>query len=160
MVTIVGEAALVGMACGLALEETFQILTVLAFPPFTAALRRGARGCARVAGDRAASASASSWSRVTDGLSLPAATSLATWTIFSLGLALIGTFIHAAYREPLDPLDAYRNAQALIRELIGLSDEPQPRPGAGDPRRRRSPARSTTSCRCAALVVHVPRGDS
>ena len=45
-----------------------------------------------------------------------------TWTIFSLGLALIGTFIHATYREPADPLDSYRNAQALIRELIGLSD--------------------------------------
>ena len=39
--TIVAEAALVGMASGLALEETFQILTALAFPPFTAALRRG-----------------------------------------------------------------------------------------------------------------------
>ena len=28
----------------------------------------------------------------------------------------------ATYREPADPLDSYRNAQALIRELLGLSD--------------------------------------
>ena len=122
MVTIVGEAVLIGIASGLALEETFQILTVLAFPPFTAALRRGARGaltslvtelfglCLVVI-------------TVTGGLSMPAATSVVTWTIFSLGLALIGTFIQATYREPVDPLDSYRNAQALIRELIGLSDE-------------------------------------
>ena len=55
-------------------------------------------------------------------LGMPETTGLVTWTIFSLGLALIGTFIYATYREPVDPLDSYRNAQALIRELIGLSD--------------------------------------
>ena len=43
-VTIAGEAALIGMASALALTETYQVLTVLAFPPFTAALRRGAVG--------------------------------------------------------------------------------------------------------------------
>ena len=59
---------------------------------------------------------------VTGDMSVPAAASLVTWSIFSLGLALIGTFIHATYREPVGPLDSYRNAQTLIRELIGLSD--------------------------------------
>ena len=44
MPTIVIEAVLVGVASGLALDQTFQILTALAFPPFTAALRRGAAG--------------------------------------------------------------------------------------------------------------------
>ena len=157
MVTIVGEAALIGMASGLALEETFQILTVLAFPPFTAALRRGARG-----------ALASLVTEllglgfvvvtVTGGLSLPAAAGLATWTIFSLGLALIGTFIHATYREPVDPLDSYRNAQALIRELIGLSDELN---------RGLEPVTLAATIASAVhdelpvrgLVVHVPRGE-
>ena len=42
-VTIAGEAALIGMASALALTESYQVLTVLAFPPFIAALRRGAR---------------------------------------------------------------------------------------------------------------------
>ena len=32
------------MASALALTESYQVLTVLAFPPFTAALRRGAVG--------------------------------------------------------------------------------------------------------------------
>jgi hypothetical protein len=35
--TIAGEAALIGMASALALTESYQVLTVLAFPPFTAA---------------------------------------------------------------------------------------------------------------------------
>ena len=81
-----------------------------------------------------------------------------TWTIFSLGLALIGTFIHATYREPVDPLDSYRNAQALIRELIGLSDELH---------RGLEPVTLAAMIASAVhdelpvrgLVVHVPRGE-
>jgi signal transduction histidine kinase len=157
MVTIVGEAALVGMAGGLALEETFQILTVLAFPPFTAALRRGTRGAlASLVTELLGLAIVVVL--VTDGLSMPAATSLVTWTIFSLGLALIGAFIHATYREPLDPLDSYRNAQALIRELIGLSDELN---------RGLEPVTLAATIASAVhdelpvrgVVVHVPRGE-
>jgi len=157
MVTIVGEAVLIGMASGLALEETFGILTVLAFPPFTAALRRGARGAltsllTELVGLGIVVVT------VTNGLSTPAATSLVTWTIFSLGLALIGTFIHATYREPVDPLDSYRNAQALIRELIGLSDELN---------RGLEPVTLAASIASAVhdelpvrgVVVHVPRGE-
>jgi signal transduction histidine kinase len=120
MPTIIAEAALVGVASGLALDQTFQILTALAFPPFTAALRRGAAGALGSLG--AELAGLCTVVVVTDALSVPAAASLVTWSIFSLGLALIGTFIHATYREPVGPLDSYRNAQTLIRELIGLSD--------------------------------------
>ena len=157
MVTIVGEAVLIGMASGLALEETFQILTVLAFPPFTAALRRGARGAltsllTELVGLGLVVVT------ITDGLSMPAAANLVTWTIFSLGLALIGTFIQATYREPVDPLDSYRNAQALIRELIGLSDELN---------RGLEPVTLAAAIASAVhdelpvrgVVVHVPRGE-
>jgi len=95
---------------------------------------------------------------VTEGLSVPAAASLLTWTIFSLGLALIGTFIHVTYREPADPLDSYRNAQVLIRELIGLTD---------DLHRGLEPVTLAASIANAVhdelpvrgLVVHVPRGE-
>jgi signal transduction histidine kinase len=157
MVTILGEGALVGVASGLSLEETFQILTVLAFPPFTAALRRGAWGALASLVTELLGVCAVAI-LVTGGLSMPAATSLATWTIFSLGLALIGTFIHATYREPVDPLDSYRNAQALIRELIGLSDNLS---------RGLEPVTLAATIASAVhdelpvrgLIVHVPRGE-
>ena len=156
-VTIPGEAALIGMASALALTESYQILTVLAFPPFTAALRRGAVGAVASLLIELVAFGVTIVT-VTGAISIPAATSLVTWTIFSLGLALIGTFIHATYREPVDPLDSYRNAQALIRELIGLSDELH---------RGLEPVTLAALIASAVhdelpvrgLVVHVPRGE-
>jgi signal transduction histidine kinase len=156
-VTIAGEAALIGMASALALTETYQVLTVLAFPPFIAALRRGAVGAVaslliELVGFGLTIVT------VTGGISIPAVTSLVTWMIFSLGLALVGTFIHVTYREPVDPLESYRNAQALIRELIGLSDELH---------RGLEPVTLAAMIASAVhdelpvrgLVVHVPRGE-
>jgi signal transduction histidine kinase len=156
-IAIVAEGLLIGVVCGLALEDTLQIITALAFPPFTAALRRGGWGAsasllAEVAGVSLVAV------LVSHGLSMPATEGLITWTIFSLGLALIGTFIHASYRGPVDPLESYRNAQALIRELIGLSDELK---------RGLEPVTLAASIASAVhdelpvrgLVVHVPRGE-
>ena len=120
MAAIIAEALLVGVASGLALDENFQILTALAFPPFTAALRCGPWGAVASLLTELVGLGATML-MVTGTISLPAAASLLTWAMFSLGLALIGTFIHVTYRESLDPLDSYRNAQRLIRELIGLS---------------------------------------
>ena len=70
----------------------------------------------------------------------------------------IGTFIHATYRDPADPLDSYRDAQTLIRELIGLSDGLH---------RGLEPVSLAASIASAVhdgspvrgLVVHVPRGE-
>src|SRR4029079_14871593 len=104
------------------LTESYQVLTVLAFPPFTAALRRGALGALASLLIELVAFGVTTVT-VTGGISIPAVASLVTWTIFSLGLALIGTFIHATYRAHVEPLDSSRNAQSLIRELIGLSDE-------------------------------------
>src|SRR5689334_20283835 len=41
LVAIAIEAALVGVACALAVPDTLQVLAALTFPPFTAGLRRG-----------------------------------------------------------------------------------------------------------------------
>jgi signal transduction histidine kinase len=155
--TIAGEAALIGMASALALTESYQVLTVLAFPPFTAALRRGAVGALASLAIELVGFAVTTVT-VTGGISIPAVASLVTWTIFSLGLALIGTFIHATYRDPVDPLDSYRNAQSLIRELIGLSDELH---------RGLEPVTLAAMIASAVhdelpvrgLVVHVPRGE-
>jgi signal transduction histidine kinase len=156
-ITIPGEAALIGMASALALTESYQVLTVLAFPPFTAALRRGALGALASLLIELVAFGVTIVS-VTGGISIPAVTSLVTWTIFSLGLALIGTFIHATYREPVDPLDSYRNAQALIRELIGLSDELH---HGLEPVTLAALIASAVhdELPVRGLVVHVPRGE-
>jgi signal transduction histidine kinase len=121
LVAIPIEAALVGVACALAVPDTLQVLAALTFPPFTAGLRRGTRGAVvSLACELLALSLVSMISYGT--MSAEASRATLTWVIFSAGLGLIGGFIHATYREPIDPLDSYRDAQALIRELIGLSD--------------------------------------
>ena len=120
LVTITVEAALVGTTCAIGLADNVQLLTALVFPPFTAAMRRGPRGLV-------ASLSAEMISFVVisaiayGGVAASTATGALMWTIFSLSLGLIGTFIYRASLSRPDPLDSYRNAQRLIRELIGLS---------------------------------------
>jgi signal transduction histidine kinase len=114
------ESALVGAACALAIGQTFQVLTALSFPPFTAALRRGPRGAMVSLGAELVALVGVSLV-ASGGLSVAAATSALTWLIFSLGLGLIGSFIHQGVLSDPDPLDSYRSAQRLIRELIGLS---------------------------------------
>jgi signal transduction histidine kinase len=157
LVAIVIEAALIGVACALALPDTNQVLAALAFPPFTAGLRRGARGA--LASLSVELGALTLISVVAFGqVSTESAVTALTWAIFSVGLGLIGSFIHATYREPVDPLDSYRAAQALIRELIGLS---------GGLSRGLEPVSLAASIANAVhdelpvrgLVVHVPRGE-
>ena len=157
LVTIAAEAALVGAVSGLAVGHTFQVLTVLAFPPFTAALRRGPRG-----------ALVSFFTELVTfvfvavaaygGFSEVAGTSALTWFILSLGLGPDRQLHPRRGDGDPDPLDSYRSAQALIRELIGLSGslnaglEPVTlAAGIAGAVQDELPVR--------ALVVHVPRGD-
>ncbi len=133
------------------------MLTALVFPPFTAALRSGARGVAvSIVAELAALAGISAL--VADGISRDAATVALTWFIFSLGLGLIGCFVHASVFAEPDPLDSYRDAQRLIRELIGLS---------GSLKRGLEPVTLAAEIATAVhdelpvrgLVVHIPRGE-
>jgi signal transduction histidine kinase len=157
LVTITVEAALIGVVSGLAVGHTFQVLTALAFPPFTAALRRGPRGAlVSVATELVTFVAVAVASY--GGFSEEAGTSALTWFILSLGLGLIGSFIHLGVMADPDPLDSYRSAQVLIRELIGLSGslnaglEPVTlAAGIAGAVQDELPVR--------ALVVHVPRGD-
>ncbi len=157
LVTIAAEAALIGAVSGLAIGYTFQVLTVLAFPPFTAALRRGPRGALVSVATELVTFVAVAVAAY-GGFSDVAATSALTWFILSLGLGLIGSFIHIGVMADPDPLDSYRSAQVLIRELIGLSGslnaglEPVTlAAGIAGAVQDELPVR--------ALVVHVPRGD-
>ena len=156
LVTIAAEAALIGMPSGLALARPSR--SSPSWPSRRSRRRCDAAPAARcVARGRARRPARRRrcWPRTASPW--PPSTSALTWTIFSLGLALIGSFIHATYREP-DPLDSYRNAQRLIRELIGLSDELN---------RGLEPVTLAAEIASAVhdelpvrgLVVHVPRGE-
>ena len=120
--TLVAEAALVGAICALAMDATLALLGALAVPPFTAALRRGPRGMLVVLSVELVTVVTARV--VLDGpLGTEAGTTLFTWVVIGVGLGLIGSFLQTSLRDPSDPLTPYRDAQALIRELIDLSGD-------------------------------------
>jgi hypothetical protein len=81
-----------------------------------------------------------------------------TWAITGLGLGLIASFVRPNFLDASDPQRAYRDAQALIRELIGLSG----RLSSGlDPVALGGQIESAVrdELPVAALTVHIPRGE-
>jgi signal transduction histidine kinase len=157
LIAITVEAGLVGAALALSVDGTLQILAALTFPPFTAGLRRGLRGALfSLAAELVIFLCVSVVAY--DGLPVATGISSLTWAVFSLGLGLIGSFIYVGSATDADPLDAYRAAQSLIRELIGLS---------GGLSQGLEPVTLAAAIASAvhdelpvlALVVHVPRGD-
>ena len=83
-----------------------------------------------------------------------------TWTIFSLGLALIGTFIHATLPRAGRPArllpqrpGADPRADRPLRRACTAASSRSPSPP-------RSPARCTTSCRCADWSCTCPAASS
>jgi signal transduction histidine kinase len=116
------EAALVGAVCGLTLEAAPAILGALAVPPFVASLRRGPRGMALALSAELVTLVAIAV--LTHGALNPdQGTGTITWVLTGIGVGLIGSFVHSAMPAPVDPLQPYRDAQALIRDLIGISGE-------------------------------------
>ncbi|MGH3334289.1 MAG: hypothetical protein ACRDOZ_00605, partial [Nocardioides sp.] len=116
------EAALVGAVCGLTLDEAPAVLGALAVPPFVASLRRGPRGMALVLS--AELTALVTIALLTHGALDPSqGTGTVTWVMTGVGVGLIGSFVHSAMPAPVDPLQPYRDAQALIRDLIGISGE-------------------------------------
>jgi signal transduction histidine kinase len=116
------EAALVGAVCGLTLEAAPAVLGALAVPPFAASLRRGPRGMLLALSAELVSLVAIAV--LTHGALAPdQGTGTVTWVLTGIGVGLIGSFVHSAMPAPVDPLQPYRDAQALIRDLIGISGE-------------------------------------
>ena len=114
------EAALIGTVCALSLDFSLAVLGALAVPPFTASLRRGPRGMLLALSAELAFLVV--LSTVLRGPMNPAeGTGAVTWVVVGVGLGLIGSFVRSALHPALDPLTPYRDAQALIRELIDLS---------------------------------------
>jgi signal transduction histidine kinase len=117
-----GEAALVAAVCVLAMESSAAVLLALAVPPFIASLRRGPRGLALalsvelvvLVGLTVLSQGGMSPAQVAD---------IFTWLVMGVGLGLIASFVRSTDQSVPDPLTPYRDAQALIRQLIGLSGD-------------------------------------
>src|SRR3954452_24741170 len=153
---LVLDSALVGSVAGLSSVSTAAVLGALAVPPFTAGLRRGTRGVAL-----SLSAELSAYVTIalfSDTLTQAQGNAAFTWAITGLGLGLIASFVRTNFLDASDPQRAYRDAQALIRELIGLSG----RLSSGlDPVALGGQIESAVrdELPVAALTVHIPRGD-
>ena len=145
-----------GSVVGLSSTATTAVLGALAVPPFTAGLRRGTRGVAlSLSAELAAFVVISLFGGTLDTDQGSAAF---TWAITGLGLGLIASFVRTNFLDASDPQRAYRDAQALIRELIGLSG----RLSSGlDPVALGGQIESAVrdELPVSALTVHIPRGE-
>jgi len=150
------EAGLVGTVCALSLDSSLAVLGAMAIPPFTASLRRGPRGMLQaISAELIVLVTVST--AVRGAMHADEGSGAFTWAVTGIGLGLIGSFVRASLHEVSDPLTPYRDAQALIRELIDLSGslssglDPLSLGGVvAEAVRNELPV--------SALVVHVPRG--
>jgi signal transduction histidine kinase len=153
---LVLDAALVGSVAGLSSHSTTTILGAIAVPPFTAGLSRGVRGVVL-----SLSAELTTFVVVvlsTSELDQVQGSAAFTWAVTGLGLGLIAAFVRRTFLQVNDPQRAYRDAQALIRELITLSG----RLSSGlDPVALGGQIASAVrdELPVTALTVHIPRGD-
>jgi len=114
---LVLDAALIGSVAGLSSHSTTAVLGAMAVPPFTAGLSRGLRGVAL-----SLSAELTAYVVIAfNDLDPAQGTAAFTWAVTGLGLGLIAAFVRRTFLQANDPQRAYRDAQALIRELITLS---------------------------------------
>jgi signal transduction histidine kinase len=153
---LVLDSALVGSVAGLSAHSTVAVLGALAVPPFTSGLRRGTRGVAL-----SLSAELSAYvviSLMNGTLTQDQGSAAFTWAITGLGLGLIASFVRANFLAADDPQRAYRDAQALIRELIGLSGKLS---SGLDPVALGGQIASAVrdELPVSALTIHIPRGE-
>jgi hypothetical protein len=114
------DSALTGSVVGLSSHSHLAVIGALAVPPFTAGLRQGTRGVIMALSIELATYVVVGLA--TQGhLSTDQWSAAFTWSLTGLGLGLIASFVHNNFLDADDPQRAYRDAQALIRELIGLS---------------------------------------
>ena len=153
---LVLDSALVGSVAGLSALSQTAVLGALAVPPFTAGLRRGTRGVALSLSAELAAYVVISLSN--DTLAQDQGSAAFTWAVTGLGLGLIASFVRTNFLAADDPQRAYRDAQALIRELIGLSGKLS---SGLDPVALGGQIASAVrdELPVSALTIHIPRGD-
>ncbi|GAB6984774.1 sensor histidine kinase [Nocardioides pyridinolyticus] len=120
-VTVV-EPLAVGVVCGVTLHTSTAVLGALLVGPFTAGLRRALPGAVRAFSVGLGATLVTAW--LTGGfLSGAEARVIVSISVAGLGLGCIATFLRSALRRTPDPLAPYHDAQALIRQLIDVSDD-------------------------------------
>jgi signal transduction histidine kinase len=152
---LVLDSALIGSVAGLSSHSTTTILAAMTVPPFASGLSRGTRGVALSLSAELSAYVVLAW---TGGdLGQDQGMAAFTWAVTGLGLGLIAAFVRSNFLKINDPQRAYRDAQALIRELITLSG----RLSSGlDPVALGGQIASAVrdELPVAALTVHIPRG--
>src|SRR3954449_1756370 len=153
---LVLDSALIGSIAGLSSHSTTAILGAMAVPPFTSGLSRGTRGVALSLSAELSAYVLLAWTG--GNLNQEQGSAAFTWAVTGLGLGLIAAFVRSNFLKVNDPQRAYRDAQALIRELITLSG----RLSSGlDPVALGGQIASAVrdELPVSALTVHIPRGD-
>ncbi|WP_370249971.1 sensor histidine kinase [Nocardioides sp.] len=117
------EAGAVGLLCGVALSDAPAVLLALVVAPFAAAVRHGVRAGALALGVQTMILLAAAFGASDQAPTSEQGLSMVTWTIASIGLALIGGFVHVSLDAVPDELSPYLDAQRLIRQLLDLSDD-------------------------------------
>jgi signal transduction histidine kinase len=150
------EAALIGVIAGFALPIAPGLVAALALPPFLSGLRHGPRGAAEaLAAELVALVGVSTL--FAGGLNSSQGMGVFTWTVTGLGLGLVAGFVHSTTRVEQDALTPYRDARALILELLDLSGGLSA--GLDPVSLGNEIVRATLDgIPAAALAVHVPRG--
>ncbi|GAB2879728.1 sensor histidine kinase [Nocardioides pacificus] len=126
MPALVVEGCLVAAVCGLFADSSPQLLAALATTPFIAGLIRGGRGLAEVLLAEVVLVVCTVWQSMGQSAGLPTAGQvgqLTTWLGVSLGVGLVAVFIRSTRARGSDALDGYRNARALVLELLELSGD-------------------------------------
>lgn len=150
------EASLVGLLCGLALQHSLAPLVALVLPPFISGLRQGFRGAVQaLAAELVMLVGAAGV--VAGGMSSQQGAAVYAWAGTGLGVGLAAGFFSSGARSEPDALAPYRDARALICELLDLSGGLS----AGlDPVSLGQEILGSVldDVPAAALTVHVPRG--
>ncbi len=113
------EAGLVGLVAGLTVGGTPTLLAAICVPQLTIGLRAGLRAAMRTLAAGLVGTVVSAWAF--NGLSAERGADILTWLVAALGVTLIAGSLHSGWQVEADALRPYRDARALMRELIGLS---------------------------------------
>ncbi|TIC88687.1 sensor histidine kinase [Nocardioides sp. GY 10113] len=114
------EAAAVGALCALGMESSPAVLAALLVPPLCATMSHGLQAMARTALVEVVTVVALGalwWHTITPDQGV----AIFTWVAAGIGLSLVAGATVAGEPGLPDPLRPYRDAQHLIRQLIGLS---------------------------------------
>lgn len=123
MLALVTEGVLVALVVALSLGYADTLhLTALAVTPFIAGLRRGPRGVGLVIAAQLAVLLAVAFSG-DDGIDAVRATELFSAAVLGFGVGLVSSFLRALQTLPEDQLTPYRDARALVRQLLSLSND-------------------------------------